>query len=84
MIEESKAWGAEKVDLGRTDFWNDGLIRFKDRLGAQKHTLTYYQYPGDKKRAAEAFASRTVRQIVSKLPNSICQAAGRILYRHVG
>jgi len=84
LIEESKARGVVKVDFGRTDSGNDGLIRFKDRLGARKHTLTYYQYPGGNKRSVDSRTSETARQIVSVLPDSICEAAGRILYRHMG
>jgi len=84
LFEESKAWGAERIDFGRSDLQNDGLITFKDRLGTRKHALTYYQYPGCKKRAAKMRDSETVRQLVSILPDSICGSAGRILYRHLG
>jgi lipid II:glycine glycyltransferase (peptidoglycan interpeptide bridge formation enzyme) len=84
LIEESKACGVETIDFGRTDSWNAGLIRFKDRFGARKRTLNYYQYPGHKKRSREPRSSRTLRRFVSLLPDSICETAGRILYRHAG
>ena len=84
LIEESKTRGVEKIDFGRTDMRSQGLIRFKDRLGARKHTLTYYRYSTREKGAGDSGASDTVRRIVSLLPDSICVPAGRILYRHMG
>ncbi len=84
LIEESKAWGAERIDFGRSDLQGKGLITFKDRLGASKHTLTYYRYPSCKKRAAKKWYLETARKIASLLPDAICGTAGRILYRHVG
>lgn len=84
LIEESKASGAEKIDFGRTDLGNDGLIRFKDRFGTCKHALSYYRYPSDTKGPAENPASETMRQVISMLPDSIYEIVGRIVYRHVG
>jgi CelD/BcsL family acetyltransferase involved in cellulose biosynthesis len=84
LIEESKAWGAQKIDFGRTDLRNDGLIRFKDRFGARKHTLNYYRCPSDAKGPAENCVSRILSQVISVLPDSIPEVFGRILYRHVG
>ncbi|MGA7446078.1 MAG: GNAT family N-acetyltransferase [Terriglobales bacterium] len=84
LIEESKAWGAETIDFGRTDFRHDGLITFKDRFGARKRTLTYYRYPGCQNQSAQKWVSETARRMVSILPDSICGPAGRLLYRHMG
>jgi CelD/BcsL family acetyltransferase involved in cellulose biosynthesis len=84
LIEESKAWGAERIDFGRSDLQSTGLITFKDRLGARKHVLTYYRYPGCKKRAATPWYLKTSRRIAALLPDAICTTAGNILYRHVG
>jgi lipid II:glycine glycyltransferase (peptidoglycan interpeptide bridge formation enzyme) len=85
LIEESKASGAEKIDLGRTDLTNEGLIAFKDRLGASKRLLTYYRYAKTAKQGVAALKdSRALRQVFSLLPETFCSAAGRILYRHLG
>ena len=84
LIEESKAWGAARVDFGRTDLQNAGLIRFKDRLGAEKSEFTYYRYPGGKRGLDKTSRSGAVSRLVSVLPDSICEVAGRVLYRHVG
>jgi GNAT acetyltransferase-like protein len=85
LIEESKASGAEKIDLGRTDLNNEGLIDFKDRLGASKKLLTYYRYTKTAKRGVTALSdSRVLRQFFAFLPRTVCSAAGRVLYRHLG
>ena len=43
LVEERKASGAERIDLRRTDIENEGVVVFKDRLGAKKNWLTYYR-----------------------------------------
>src|SRR5262249_27120932 len=40
-IQEAKFAGLQTFDLGRTDCDNEGLITFKDRLGAARSSLTY-------------------------------------------
>jgi CelD/BcsL family acetyltransferase involved in cellulose biosynthesis len=85
LVQESKAARSEKIDLGRTEFKNEGLIAFKDRLGASKRLLTYCRYT-DKPVGAGAnlYDSPTLRRVVSYLPKTISSAAGRVLYRHIG
>jgi CelD/BcsL family acetyltransferase involved in cellulose biosynthesis len=85
LIEESKASGAEKIDFGRSDLENEGLITFKDKFGATRKLLTYYRYPYTEK--AEMPMSRgaeTARRFLSLLPDAVCSQAGRLLYRHMG
>lgn len=85
LIEESKASGAEKIDFGRTDLDNKGLITFKDRLGTRRKPLTYYRYAKTRMRAvARLRDSRAIRQLFSFLPETVSSAAGRMLYRHLG
>lgn len=85
LIETSKASGAEKIDFGRTDMSNEGLVTFKDRLGANKKLLTYYRYTqAPRKGVATLFDSQALRHFFSLLPETVCSAAGRILYRHLG
>lgn len=85
LIEESKASGAERIDLGRTDLNNEGLIAFKDRLGASKRPLTYYRYTKTSKRGIAGLSdSQALRQFFAFLPRTVCSAAGRVLYRHLG
>jgi lipid II:glycine glycyltransferase (peptidoglycan interpeptide bridge formation enzyme) len=83
LIEESKETGAETIDLGRSDLDNAGLIRFKDQFGASRRSLDYYRYPESVIGEAR-WGTNTMRHLVSKLPNTVVCAAGRVLYRHMG
>lgn len=85
MIEESKALGAQKIDFGRTDLDNGGLLAFKDRFGTSRKLLTYYRYNRTENgRVASLSDSPGLRQFFSILPETISSTAGRILYRHLG
>jgi len=85
LVEESKESGAEKIDFGRTDLNNDGLISFKDRLGASRKLLTYYRYTKTAGRGVATLSdSRAVQQFFSFLPEAVSSAAGRVLYKHMG
>jgi len=85
LVEESKARGASKIDFGRTDLNNKGLIIFKDRFGTSKKLITYYRHsqtrsPG----VANLSNSRVVQNFLSFLPQAVSSTAGRLLYRHMG
>ena len=85
LIEESKAAGTEKIDFGRSDLDNMGLMVFKDRFGTQRKGLTYYRYRSTQRGPAGVrWDSPTMRQFFSFLPDSAFSAAGRLLYRHMG
>ena len=85
-IQDAKAQGLLEFDLGRSDWENEGLIRFKDRLGAKRSTLTYWRYPASA--AAQATRSswklRAAKRVFSCLPSAFMPAAGKLLYRHMG
>lgn len=85
LIEGSRAEGAEQLDLGRTDLDNDGLISFKDRLGAKRKQITYFRYPEGAMEAAVARRKVTAaKHLFALIPNGLLPAAGRIAYRHLG
>jgi lipid II:glycine glycyltransferase (peptidoglycan interpeptide bridge formation enzyme) len=85
LIEESKASGVEEIDFGRTDLDHEGLITFKDRFGTTRSVLTYYRYPNaESGKSIANLDSPFVRQLCSMLPNAVCSAAGRVLYKHMG
>ncbi len=85
LIEESKASGAERIDYGRSDLNNEGLITFKDRLGTSRKPLTYYRYARTARQGVASLqGSRTMKQFFSYLPEAVASAAGRVLYRHMG
>jgi hypothetical protein len=85
LVEESKASGVDKIDCGRSDLNNAGLIAFKDRLGTKKKLLTYYRYTKTGRRGmATPWDSQAVRLFFSFMPDAVASAAGRLLYRHMG
>jgi CelD/BcsL family acetyltransferase involved in cellulose biosynthesis len=85
FIEESKAVGVEKVDFGRSDLENEGLIAFKDKFGASRQTLTYYKYPHRVQTATTMTrGSEAARRLLFLLPDVVSVQAGRFLYRHMG
>jgi CelD/BcsL family acetyltransferase involved in cellulose biosynthesis len=85
LIEESQAAGAKEIDFGRSDLDNQGLITFKDRLGAKRSCLTYQRFSGRKTEAiVTRWNSRTLRRLVAVLPDAVLSAGGEILYKHMG
>jgi CelD/BcsL family acetyltransferase involved in cellulose biosynthesis len=84
LVEDAKQSGAELIDFGRSDLDQEGLIVFKDRLGAQQKPLKYYRYPPARKLSnTSAWGSRAIRRFFSMLPDPVLSAAGG-LYRHLG
>jgi CelD/BcsL family acetyltransferase involved in cellulose biosynthesis len=85
LIEESKASGAEKIDFGRSDWENEGLIAFKDRLGTTRKLLTYFRYTNPEGAdAATALGFLGSWNAIFKLPDAVLSTCGRLLYRHMG
>lgn len=85
LIRESKAEGAEQLDLGRSDWDQPSLILFKDRLGATKSSLSYFRTKESSKATrVTALASRIPHAGFSIVPDVILSAAGRFAYRHLG
>jgi CelD/BcsL family acetyltransferase involved in cellulose biosynthesis len=85
LIEEGKATGAERIDFGRSEMENEGLVAFKDKFGTTKRILTYYRYPRSQKQSAHAWGgSGLARRVFSILPDGVLSAAGKVLYRHIG
>jgi CelD/BcsL family acetyltransferase involved in cellulose biosynthesis len=85
LIEEGKGTGAERIDFGRSEMVNEGLVAFKDKFGTTKRTLTYFRYPQTAKQAAHAWGdSGLARLVFSILPDGVLSAAGKVLYRHIG
>lgn len=84
-IQDAKESGAETFDLGRSDADNEGLISFKNHLGAECSKLSYYRFPHMlPEHAASNWKGRLAREAFSRLPSSLVTVAGRVIYRHVG
>lgn len=85
LIEEGKSTGADRIDFGRSEMENEGLVVFKDKFGATKRLLTYYRYPRSNKQSAHAWGdSSMARRFFSLLPDGVLSAAGKVLYKHIG
>jgi len=84
LIEEGKASGTEVLDLGRSDLGHEGLIVFKDRLGATRELLRYYRRSSHQPRGVLTWGANTMRRLLPVLPETFLSAAGEALYKHVG
>jgi CelD/BcsL family acetyltransferase involved in cellulose biosynthesis len=84
-IQEAKSCGFKELDLGRSDWDNVGLIRFKEHWGATRSILTYWRYPASMLLAnGERWAIKVAKRVFALAPAVTLSAAGRLLYRHVG
>lgn len=84
-IKDAKAQGLTDFDLGRSDVDNEGLLAFKDHLGARRARLEYYRYavqPLDSGR--QRWVAALARALYSRAPKSIQTRLGGRLYRHFG
>jgi CelD/BcsL family acetyltransferase involved in cellulose biosynthesis len=81
-MQDAKARGFEELDLGRSDADQRGLTDFKDRLGAERTTLTYYSRPAAAGRDVSGWQERAARWAFERLPDPALTLAGRILYKH--
>ena len=85
VIRDARARGFAELDLGRSDFDQPGLIRFKDHFGAVRSTLTYYQYPrGQRDLVRNGLMARMARKMFAHMPNAALDLAGRSIYKHLG
>ena len=84
LIEESKAVGVDKIDFGRSDPDQKGLVTFKDKFGTRKSELNYYRYSKGNKQIPLVQSGHAIRQFFSMLPDSVSSIAGRLAYRHMG
>jgi len=85
VIQEAKLRGIRQMDLGRTDLDQSGLITFKEHLGATPSPLTYYRQPARQSgTATRGWISHVARRVLARLPDPALDAAGRVLYKHLG
>ncbi len=85
LIEESKSQGLERIDFGRTDFENKGLVEFKDRLGTTRTIISYLRYPQNHKtKPAQLSEGSVTRNLFAILPRVLSSGLGRLVYPHIG
>ena len=84
-IQRAKAAGFRELDLGRSDLDNDGLLQFKNHLGAACSSISYYRYPAQAPASAiRSWASGTLRSGLSYLPDWGLVPLGTLFYKHLG
>jgi len=84
VIRNARAQGLERLDLGRSDLHQTGLVTFKERLGAARSGLTYYAHPARRPGTALHGIRRAARPILAHLPVPALNFTGRLFYRHLG
>lgn len=89
-IQEAKADGLSRFDLGRSDWDNSGLISFKDRWGAKRSEITYFRLSSSKHSMPVCAPSvsdwkfRLAKKVSPHLPERVLCAAAALIYRHIG
>jgi hypothetical protein len=85
VIRLGQTAGLSRLDLGRSDLDNPGLITFKERLGATPSILTYLRFPAPRaSRRKTRYVVQIGRQLVRVIPNGLLVQVGRLAYRHAG
>lgn len=88
VIQQAKEDGLVEFDLGRSDYDDEGLVSFKQHLGASTTDLTYFRNIAAPKSetAPRKFSglSSLIGPIFSKLPHPFLEGIGNVLYRHIG
>lgn len=85
IIKDAKEKGMTELDLGRSEVTNQGLIVFKDRLGAARRELRYWRYSAGFR--LSSFPSRPTLHkngLLSYVPARLLTAGGKLLYKHFG
>ena len=85
-IEQAKALDMKSFDLGRTAMDNQGLITFKDRMGAVRTTMTYLRHSSRpaKTAAKPSWTAALTKDLFSRMPDTALIAVGRLLYKEIG
>ena len=84
-MEDEFRSGATEFDLGRSEPENSGLIRFKEKFGAERSTVTYKVYP----QVCQSTPGQDWRMVWTKrlfrlLPEKVLVYAGARIYPHIG
>jgi hypothetical protein len=85
IIEYAKSHGYRELDLGRSALDHEGLLRFKDHLGARRMIFDYQRYPaGSDVASTKNLGLRICNQVLARMPERFLVSLGELLYRHAG
>jgi len=77
--------GYETLNLGRTEFDNQGLLQFKRLWGTIESPMQYYRYDCKKKIYLQNHRRVDYQnKILTWTPTSILRIFGRLFYKHIG
>lgn len=83
-IQDAKSRGLTELDMGRSDFDNEGLATFKENWGAARSAIHYWRYPARKAKARPENFIRQMKRIVSMSPDICLTTLANVFYRHIG
>jgi lipid II:glycine glycyltransferase (peptidoglycan interpeptide bridge formation enzyme) len=84
-IQDAKSNGISQFDLGRSEPHNHGLVSFKENLGAVSVPLDYLRLPAQHSwHLSSSWRTRFAKSVVSRMPDALLSATGKLLYRHIG
>lgn len=76
--------GCNRLNLGRTEPGNDGLLQFKRGWGSQERPMKYYRYDLREDRFVEHGGPfKESYNIVKRMPLWLLSFAGSLFYKHV-
>jgi hypothetical protein len=82
-IEEAKESCLQEFDLGRSDSSDEGLMVFKDRLGATRTSISYFRYPVELNHLSNP-CTQHGKRFLGYLPGGLIARGGKLLYKHFG
>jgi hypothetical protein len=84
-IQDAKDRGFEQLEMGRSDIDNQGLVAFKERLGASRQSISYWRYPQiDLHDYSGRWRNKIAKRAVPIMPDLALETIGKVLYRHIG
>jgi len=84
-MEEEYQSGARKFDLGRSETHNSGLIRFKEKFGAEPTEMIHKIFPNKHSSSLEQDRRMVwAKKLFRLLPEKALVYAGSCIYPHIG
>jgi hypothetical protein len=83
-IQDAKDRGLEQLEMGRSDMDNQGLVAFKERLGASRQSISYWRYPQIDLHDPSRWRNKIAKRAVPVMPDLALETIGKVLYRHIG
>ena len=83
-IRHTAEEGFQKMDFGRSDLDNQGLLGYKRGWGVEESVLTYCQVGGTLRSDTSHRLQAYVKPVMTRMPISLLKLIGKTLYRHTG